>query len=182
MATDPIRSERLDLISLDAAILTAFTSDQPSNAASLLGAQLEPGWPDEHDLRFLRMRLHQVLSTPAIEEWSVRAVVLREPQPWMIGHVGFHGPPGVNGRGQGDAVEVGYTIFPDYRGAGYATEAVGALLDWAHGQRRIGHFIASIAPGNAPSIAVVRNLGFSHIGEQWDDEDGLEHVYEARRD
>ena len=117
---------------------------------------------------------------PASQEWLVRAVVLRSDSR-MVGHAGFHGPPGVNGPAKPDAVEVGYTVFPEFRGHGYATEAAQALMDWAtetHGVRR---FIASVAPGNEPSLAIVRKLGFVHTGEQWDEEDGLELVFELDR-
>jgi ribosomal-protein-alanine N-acetyltransferase len=38
--------------------------------------------------------------------------------------------------------------------------------------------IASIAPDNDPSLAIVRKLGFEQTGEQWDDEDGLELVFQ----
>jgi hypothetical protein len=31
---------------------------------------------------------------------------------------------------------------------------------------------------NAPSLAIVRRLGFVQTGEYWDDEDGLELVFE----
>jgi RimJ/RimL family protein N-acetyltransferase len=41
-------------------------------------------------------------------------------------------------------------------------------------------FVASIAPVNAPSLAVVRRLGFVRVGEHDDPEDGLEHVYALR--
>ncbi len=99
----------------------------------------------------------------------------------MIGHAGFHGPPGVNGPGQPDAVELGYTIFPEHRGSGYATEAARALLDWAQETHGITHFIASVAPGNEPSLAIVAKLGFVQTGDQWDDEDGLELVFELER-
>jgi ribosomal-protein-alanine N-acetyltransferase len=95
----------------------------------------------------------------------------------MIGHAGFHGPPGVNGVRKPDAVEVGYTIFAPYRGKGYATEAATALIEWARDERGVCRFIASVAPGNAPSLAVVRKLGFTQSGTVWDEEDGEELVF-----
>jgi L-amino acid N-acyltransferase YncA len=37
---------------------------------------------------------------------------------------------------------------------------------------------ASIRPDNQASLATIRPFGFVQVGEQWDDEDGLELVYE----
>jgi RimJ/RimL family protein N-acetyltransferase len=37
---------------------------------------------------------------------------------------------------------------------------------------------ASISPDNNASLATLRPFGFRHIGEQWDDEDGLELLFE----
>ncbi len=36
----------------------------------------------------------------------------------------------------------------------------------------------SIRPGNLPSSGLALQYGFRRVGEQWDDEDGLEIVYE----
>jgi RimJ/RimL family protein N-acetyltransferase len=95
----------------------------------------------------------------------------------MVGHIGFHGPPGVNALERADAVELGYQVFPAHRERGYASEAVEALMRWAQEERGISAFVASIAPDNEPSLRIVRRLGFVHVGEHWDDVDGLEHEY-----
>ncbi len=96
----------------------------------------------------------------------------------MVGHAGFHGPPGVNGLRKREAVELGYTVFPPFRGRGYATEAASALLAWARKEHGVSRFVASVAPGNDPPLAIVRKLGFVQTGERWDDEDGVELVFE----
>jgi RimJ/RimL family protein N-acetyltransferase len=96
----------------------------------------------------------------------------------MIGHIGFHGPRGVNGPQKPGALEVGYTVFEPFRRRGYATEAVEAILEWAREEHGVRHFIASVGPGNVPSLALVRRLGFRETGTQWDDEDGEELVFE----
>src|SRR5438034_9757534 len=62
-----------------------------------LGLTLPADWPDAHDLRFLRYRRDQVRRDPRGRDWLVRLVVLPETGQ-MIGHAGFHGPPGVNCR------------------------------------------------------------------------------------
>ena len=95
----------------------------------------------------------------------------------MIGNVGFHGEPGVNAADAERALEIGYSIQPEHRRRGYATEAVEGMLAWARGQG-IRHFVASVAPDNAPSLAIIRKLGFVRTGEHIDPEDGLEHVFE----
>ena len=37
---------------------------------------------------------------------------------------------------------------------------------------------ASISPTNEASLATLRPFGFEAVGEQWDDEDGLELLFE----
>jgi ribosomal-protein-alanine N-acetyltransferase len=51
-------------------------------------------------------------------------------------------------------------------------------MDWARRERGIHHFIASVAPDNQASLSAVRELGFVKTGKQWDEEDGLELVFE----
>ena len=111
------------------------------------------------------------------EDWSPFAVVLGGR---MIGHAGYHGPPGVNTKKKPDAVELGYTIEPEYRRQGYATAAATELIRRAE-ERGIRHFVACSTPGNEPSLAIIRGLGFKQTGEAMDDEDGLELVFELER-
>ena len=172
-----ISAPRLDLESMSPDFLETLLAGRRAEAEAALEARIPPGWPDQHDAHFLRLRLQQMERDPDVQEWLVRALVLREPRPVMIGHAGFHGEPGVNGPERAEALEIGYTVFPDYRGQGYATEAAVALMEWARG-RGINHFIASVSPGNDPSLTVAHKLGFVQTGEQWDDEDGLELVFE----
>jgi [ribosomal protein S5]-alanine N-acetyltransferase len=171
-----IAARRLELLSMSPEFLVDLLANRQEAAARLLGAAIPDDWPDGHDRRFLGLRLEQMRREPASREWLVRAIVLREGRT-MIGHVGFHGPPGTNGPRVGGAVEIGYSIFPDHRGHGYATEAATALLDWARSERGIGEFVASVSPLNDASLAIVRKLGFVQTGDQWDEEDGLELVF-----
>ena len=174
-----ISSERLELILLSPQAIEAVLEGHRADAERELHAVIPDGWPDDHDAGFLRFRQRQLERTPQAEPWLVRAVILREPARKMIGHAGFHGQPGVNGKQDVDAVELGYTIFEPHRGHGYATEAAQALMDWAAAEKGIRRFIASVSPDNAPSLAIVRKLGFVQTGEQWDEEDGLELVFET---
>ncbi len=60
-------------------------------------------------------------------------------------------------------LEFGWRLAPEFRGAGYATEASQALLDRA-GLTYTGEVFALIHAENAPSHNVARKLGFELIG------------------
>jgi RimJ/RimL family protein N-acetyltransferase len=94
----------------------------------------------------------------------------------MVGHIGFHGPPQTIGR-----AELGYSVVPDHRRRGYAIESARAMMDWAALEHETRSFFVSIAPDNAPSLALATKLGFARVGEQIDEEDGLEYVFELVR-
>jgi RimJ/RimL family protein N-acetyltransferase len=170
-----IALERLDLVLLSRACVEALVSGRRPQAETELRAAIPSCWPDEHDVRFLCSRLERVERDPTVGEWLVRGVVLREAGA-LVGHAGFHGPPGVNGLRDPEAVEIGYTVFPPFRGRGYAGETARGLVSWAR-ERGVHRILASVAPTNEPSLAIVRGLGFVHVGEQWDEEDGLELVF-----
>ena len=120
------------------------------------------------------MRLRQITEHPDHAPWLLRAIVLRQGDQPAIGHINFHGPPD-----EGGVPEVGYSLLPEFRGKGYAVEAVRGLFDWAHGEHGVSRFRASIAPDNERSQNLVAKLGFTKVGEQWDEEDGLEWVFET---
>ena len=172
-----ITSQRLDLVSLSTAVLDALLEGHRAEATELIRATLPGGWPTEQTLPFLRLRREQMERDPDCAKWLVRAIVLRDASV-MIGHSGFHGPPGLNAPGRAGALELGYAIFADYRNQGYATEAVTALMEWARAEYGVTGFVASIEPDNAPSLTIVRKLGFVQTGDHWDEEDGLELEFE----
>ncbi|MFN2472133.1 MAG: GNAT family N-acetyltransferase [Gaiellaceae bacterium] len=171
MQPPPIRTKRLELRPMTPAFLEPLLAGRREDAETALDASLPDGWPDAHDTGFLRLRLDQMRAEPARLAWPVLAMALDGA---FIGHLGFHGPPGVNSLRRGDAVEIGYSVLPPHRRNGFATEAVEGLLEWAERERDIRVFIASVAPDNEPSLAIIRRLGFVHVGEHWDEQDGRE--------
>jgi RimJ/RimL family protein N-acetyltransferase len=119
-----------------------------------------------------RMRSEQCERDPANAAW-VTGIVWDERQSVAVGAAGFHGPPDSDGM-----VEIGYRIDPAHRRRGYARAALETLLARAAREPDVHHVRVSIRPDNLPSSSLALQYGFRHIGEQWDDEDGLELVYE----
>ncbi|MBF4634349.1 GNAT family N-acetyltransferase [Agreia pratensis] len=113
----------------------------------------------------------KIAADPAAEAVVVRAIVDAETNV-VVGHAGFHAPPDARGM-----LEVGYTVLEAHRRQGYATSTVSLLLQEA-AEHAASVVRASVSPDNVASLAVVRKLGFVHVGEEIDDEDGLELVYE----
>jgi RimJ/RimL family protein N-acetyltransferase len=168
----------IELRPLTPEFLEAILEGDRDRASSALGAELPEGFPREGERRFLTLRLGQMREDERFQDWCPFAVVLENR---MIGHAGYHGPPGVNAKRKPEAVEFGYTIEPAYRGRGYATAAATELVRRAE-ERGIRHFVACSAPDNEPSLAIIRGLGFTQTGEAMDEEDGLELVFERSAD
>ena len=155
--------------------MEALQRNDLATASREVGASVPADMPmDLHN--FLDFRLAQPALDPTIREWLGRVMVLDDGDGGrrVIGSVGFHGPPDAEGR-----AEVGYRVEPDYRRQGYAREAVKALFDWAYRTHGVTRFVASIAPDNEPSLTLARQLGFTQVGEQMDEIDGLEYVFET---
>jgi len=76
-------------------------------------------------------------------------------------------------------VEVGYAVDPAYRRRGYARAALELLLARAARESDVRTVRATVSPDNHASRALILQYGFAEVGEQWDDEDGLELIYEV---
>ncbi len=153
-----IQGPRLDLVVLPGALLDACLAGDRARAHQLAEFSFPDTFPRDYD--WIDMRRSQVLADPAWEPWSLRAMVLRDDN-CMVGFTSFHGPPGVNNLGAPDAAEVGYTVFPESRDQGYATETCRSMLGWARREHGVRHFVSGIAPDNAASIRVIEKVGFA---------------------
>jgi RimJ/RimL family protein N-acetyltransferase len=170
---DLITSDRLELPLFTRDELAALRDGSVDGVAEALNASISDEWLTE--VKWLAgMRWQQIGEHPDHAPWLLRAIVLRNGQRSTIGHINFHGPPDERG-----VPEIGYSLLPAFRGRGYAIEAVRATFDWAQREHGVTRFRASVAPGNERSQNLVAKLGFVRIGEQWDEEDGLEWVFEA---
>ncbi len=56
-------------------------------------------------------------------------------------------------------VDIGYAFLPQFRGAGYATEAVAAVIEHAKESLGLPRLAAIVSPDNHASIRVLEKLG-----------------------
>jgi RimJ/RimL family protein N-acetyltransferase len=133
-------------------------------SAFLAGLECQPVW---------RRRARQAEEDPDSPAW-VTGVIWDPRDEVAVGRAGYHGPPDDRG-----TVEVGYAVDPRYRRRGYARAALEELLARAAREPLVRTVRASIRPDNSPSSLLVAQYGFRKVGERWDDEDGLEVVYEV---
>ena len=159
----------VQLVLLPTPALRALVDGDLAAASEAAGLHLPPAFLEDDPL--WRLRLEQVGEDPAAAPWLVRAITDAAGRD-VVGHAGFHGPP--DGAGM---VEVGYQVLPERRRRGYARAALAELIAFA-AERGARTVRASIAPGNEPSLALAESFGFRRVGEQWDEEDGLELVFE----
>jgi ribosomal-protein-alanine N-acetyltransferase len=155
---------------LPAPALAAMLEGDLARASAVTGVDLPPFFLTQDWL--WRFRLNQIETKPASAPWLVRAVIAL-PDGVVVGHAGFHGPPDDKGM-----VEIGYSVLPEFRRQGYGRAAARELIRYAKEQPDVRVVRASISPDNVASLALIRTLGFTHVGEQWDEEDGLELVFE----
>lgn len=64
-----------------------------------------------------------------------------------------------------DEVNIGYHVFPNHRGRGDATRAVGLMLAHLRDDTDVGVATLLIHPENAPSIAIAQRHGFERVDD-----------------
>jgi [ribosomal protein S5]-alanine N-acetyltransferase len=176
-AHGPGGARMVRFVRLPAAALAALVDGDLAQASAAAGVALTEYFVTPDAVRLWRMRLDQIGADPESGRWIARAAVA-EPEGVVVGHAGFHGPPDSAGM-----VEVAYSVDPAHRRRGYATAMLRELLRRAADEPGVTTVRATISPDNAGSLATVAGFGFVRNGEQWDEEDGLELIFDrpARR-
>ena len=124
----------------------------------------------------LAWRVPQVKADPATNKWFVRWIVLKENRE-VIGSTSFHGAPDAQGM-----MEIGLGIETQYQNQGYAKEALLGMWRWVLTFPEVKTLRYTVSPENLASIAVIKYFGFDFKGQQIDEEDGPEDIYEMDRE
>jgi ribosomal-protein-alanine N-acetyltransferase len=75
-------------------------------------------------------------------------------------------------------VEIGLGIVEPFQNQGFAKETLRGMWLWAIKDIGVKALRYTVSPQNAPSIRVVQSFGFNLVGQQIDEEDGSEDIYE----
>ncbi|WP_326808704.1 GNAT family N-acetyltransferase [Streptomyces sp. NBC_01775] len=172
--------------------MEALAAGELDAGSRAVGLDLPDLFVSERARWLWRYRLTQMAADPEGAAWCVRQVLVgvdvgvdagvdvgvedsggQGTREAVVGHAGFHGPPDKAGM-----VEIGYVTVPAYRRRGYARAALTELLRRAAADPSVSVVRATVAPDNVASLATLAPFGFTHVGEQWDEEDGRELIYE----
>lgn len=157
-----IRTARLRLtpVSLDTARADIAGREALARA---LGVRVPSSWPPEHmDAAAIQWSLDRLAA--GVEPAWLYYYAIREDLgvegPVVVGTAGYTGAPDETG-----SVELGYSIVPEHRRLGLASEAVAALVERAFEHPAVQRVIAETMPALLPSIGVLARNGFHLIGD-----------------
>lgn len=148
-----IRTHRLELVAADAKLAAAGAHDR-AELARRLEATIPDGWPPELFADGEADFALKLAADPELEGWMSWYIVRVGRARTLIGVVGLAGPPNEQGE-----VMMGYAVLDAFQRKGYATEAAGALIDWAFEDDRTKAILAQTYEHLSASIRVLEKNG-----------------------
>ena len=157
-----LQTPRLRLVASSLEHINAELRD-PASLGALLDVAIPASWPpgeyDRDALDFFRGRL--IAGGPSQVGWYGWYAMTSDSEGHcgsLVAAAGYFGPPS-----QG-SVEIGFSVVPEARARGYATEIAQALIAHAFDQPGVQVVNARTADSNAPSTRVLLKCGFHRVG------------------
>jgi RimJ/RimL family protein N-acetyltransferase len=85
-----------------------------------------------------------------------QVAIVQKPINMLIGDLGVHFK-----KDKPSECELGYTLIPEYRGKGYASEALSAVISFLFSSHSVERITCSVDPHNVASIRLLEKLGFN---------------------
>lgn len=167
-----ISTERLDLHHIPVAGLISLFEEKDDVAAIAGRSFTNPYRNLIDDSGPLAWRVPQVKEDAGLNKWFVRFIVLRTSNE-VIGSTSFHGAPDKDGM-----VEIGLGIEEKFRNQGYAKEALLGMWRWVCTKPEVRTLRYTVSASNIPSMRIIQGYGFAHKGQQLDEIDGPEEIFE----
>ena len=142
--------------------------------------ELEPEWSDcKNPFKHLITgpnpiphRIRRIKVNPAFAEIGLFLGITKDRRE-IVGSTGFHDFPDENGM-----IEIGYSIMEEVQRQGYGMELLMGAWKWILDFPGVKILRYTVSPTNVVSMHIIKKLGFALVGEQMDEEDGLELIYE----
>lgn len=160
------------IIRLSPAAIAALAEGDLATANAHSPVPLTPWHVSEGSRSTWRYRATQAVESPEDLPW-ITGILWDDEAQLAVGQSGFHGAPDAAGM-----VEVGYGVDPAYRRRGYARAALELAIERARSEPAVHTLRATISPENEASLGLIAQYPFVRNGEQWDEEDGLELIFE----
>lgn len=163
MLAQTLQTPNLTLVPASAAHVQAELDDHEA-FASLLGAVVPASWPpaayDEFTQRFFLARL-RALGADGIGWYGWYAIRRADGDApaTLVAIVGYYGPPSPQG-----VVEIGYSVCPEWRGRGYAVEAVQALTGHILREAGVTRILSHAFEDDPAAIRVLERCGYARLG------------------
>ncbi|HLI71283.1 MAG TPA: GNAT family N-acetyltransferase [Ktedonobacteraceae bacterium] len=151
-------TRRLRLIPFSLELRKAALADK-DRLAELLGVRVPASWPGPDLAEALPFFISEVEKHPTLPIWD--GLIIHKEDATLIGDMGFKGGPDAHGR-----LEIGYSIIPEYRNQGYATEMACHLIGWAWQQPGVTSVVAECLDNNLGSIRVLEKVGMRRLGAE----------------
>ncbi len=151
-----ITTERLILIPVTLEMTKSLMSGNYDEIEKL-GLHSDGMWPtsDTKDILPIINRAFERDPEPSgFEFW----MIVRKDTHLIIGDIGFHGKPNVEG-----AVEVGFGFIENERGKGYGHEALSGIMEWLKNQDCVQVIKADCLIDNKPSIRILEKAGMKEV-------------------
>ena len=141
---------------------------------------LEPEWQDltnpyKHLIEGpspLKHRIPRVQKDPNFAEIGLILAIAKNSR-ILVGSAGFHDNPNETGM-----IEIGFGIVPQMQGLGYGQELLIGMWRMIAKNPMVRTLRYTVTPENSSSLHIIRKMEFLQIGEQIDEEDGLELIFE----
>lgn len=148
-------TRRLKLIPFSLELKKAVVADK-KQLVELLGVRVPDSWPGPDMAEAMPFFIAEMEKNPAAPVWD--GIIVHKEHEAIIGDMGFMGGPDATGR-----VEIGYSIVPEYRNQGYATEMACHLISWALLQPGVSSVVAECLDNNVGSIKVLEKVGMRRL-------------------
>jgi RimJ/RimL family protein N-acetyltransferase len=152
-----LRTRRLELIAATPALAAAAVAGNAALARAL-DVDVPAAWPPALHGDAQARIASQLADDPSLVGWSAWFVVAASARE-LVGSIGFCGHASDEG-----VVEIGYALIDKHQRRGLATEAMGALIDWAFAHEHIRRVRAHTLAHLPAAIRVLEKNGLSHVG------------------